>query len=220
MEGSNSNRSTCSSSSFHSQTPITRPSWMIVASGSLISLPFHRENGLSACSAETKRLTISRCPLRYVSRYGMKLIADSCASKRKNSASSDSAIRNSSFVPSTGMGTSFGLTSAAARIASVTLIPAHQAKSFTRAGDSALKYCVASWAHASSIRRLNGSISGRRLDVSTSEYDVESSRFLDWSLMSFPSSLRRLIARERLLVRPIRLRSWPKSWISEEGTTS
>ena len=147
----------------------------------------------------------------------MKLMADSCGSKARNSSSSASTMRNSSFVPSTEIGTSFGFTSPAARIASVTLMPAHHAKSFTRAGDSALKYCAASSAQASSIRRLNGSISGSTLDVSTSEYKVESSRFLDWSLISFPSSLRRLMARERLFVKPIRLRSWLKSRIREEG---
>src|SRR5207253_6326954 len=100
--------------------------------------------------------------------------------------------------PSTGTVTSLGLTAASPLIASVTLIPAHHAKSLIRAGASLLKYCAASCVHASSIRKLKGSASGNRLDVSTNQYSVESSRFLPCCFSSFPSSLRRLIASARL----------------------
>src|SRR5262245_28234138 len=108
----------------------------------------------------------------------MKLIAPSDGLKLIKASRSDSLMRNSSFVPSTVIGTSLGFTSEAPLIASVTLIPAHQAKSFTRAGASDLKYCAANNAHASSRRKLKGSLSGNKLDVRTNAYSVESNRFL------------------------------------------
>ncbi len=52
-------------------------------------------------------------------------------------------MKYSSFVPSTETGTSFGFTSSTPFIASVTLMPAHHAKSRTRAGASAreIQFC-------------------------------------------------------------------------------